>query len=261
LIPSENRPHALVTGGANGLGRAFVDQLAREGYEIHIIDNDEAGLQALHHDAIGEIVTHKINLAETGELENLIQSLAKRGLFEIVILNAGISAVGRFERIPASAHEKVLAINLDAPMLIANGLASRSAMTVGASMVFISSLSVATGYPGATSYAAAKQALAVYAASVTKPFAKLGIRVTCAFPGPIRTAHAERYAPPGASAERRMAPERAAELILKSAKAGKRTCYPGLTAKLAAMAGRIAPAFLTAKMRQVIFEKLDREVY
>ena len=255
------RPKALITGGAHGLGRALVRQLAAQGYEVHVVDHDVEGLQNLHDVSMGELVTHHIDLSDISGLENKIQNLAKRGLFDIVILNAGISATGRFEKIPVAAHQKVLAVNLTAPMLIANGLAAASAMSANSRLVFISSLSHAVGYPGAASYAASKDALAIYAKSITKPFAKIGIAVTCVFPGPVRTAHAEKYSPAGSSDKNRMLPEELATCILKAAKARKKSYYPGATAKMSRLIGQLAPGFITAKMRKLIFEKLDGEVF
>ncbi|MBL4892811.1 MAG: SDR family NAD(P)-dependent oxidoreductase, partial [Rhizobiaceae bacterium] len=187
-------------------------------------------------------------------------NLIKQGPFDIVILNAGISATGKFEKIPVKAHQKVLAVNLTAPMIIASGLA-RGGMSSKSGLVFISSLSHAVGYPGAASYAASKDALAIYAKSITKPFARIGIAVTCVFPGPVRTGHAEKYAPKGSNDKNRVAPEELALGILKAAKAKKRTYYPGPMAKISRLIGWIAPGFITAKMRKLIFEKLDSEVF
>ena len=61
----------------------------------------------------------------------------------------------------------------------------------GGTVIFVSSLSHRTGYPGAASYAASKGAIAVYAGSIRKPFRRaLGVHVACAFPGPMKTEHA-----------------------------------------------------------------------
>jgi short-subunit dehydrogenase len=132
---------------------------------------------------------------------------------------------------------------------------------VQTNIVFISSLSHATGYPGAAVYGASKDAIAVYAKSIRKPFAKLGLYVTTVFPGPVRTEHAERHAPEGAKAETRMLPDVLAVKILQAAAKNQKVLYPGLVAKLTRVLGAIAPNMMTKLMRKIIYDKLDRSVW
>ncbi len=128
-------------------------------------------------------------------------------------------------------------------------------------IAFISSLSHFTGYPGASSYAASKDALAVYAKSIRKAFKKShGIRVTTAYPGPLKTEHAARHAPENADAAKRMLPEEAATLIWGDMSKGSAFSLPGMPAKLFALLGRIAPKPLTFAMRMIIYNKLDKTV-
>ena len=121
-------------------------------------------------------------------------------------------------------------------------------MAQQSSMVFISSLSHAVGYPGASVYAGTKDGVAAYARCLQKPLARKGVRVLTVFPGPIRTDHAQLHAPEGADSSRRMEPDKLAAIILKASKTNKRVCYPGGGAKLAALIGTLAPVFATRQM-------------
>jgi short-subunit dehydrogenase len=107
----------------------------------------------------------------------------------------------------------VLRVNAEAPMVIAAALLESKHMHCsGAAMVFVSSLSHFTGYPGAASYAASKDALAIYARSMRKYAASKGVTlITVAFPGPLKTDHAERHSPEGADDSKRMDPGQAAQ--------------------------------------------------
>jgi short-subunit dehydrogenase len=246
---------ALVTGGSAGLGRAFVDELAGSGVEVVSIDRaaPEGETQATH---------LPCDLADRAAVDDLLPRLVEAGPFDLVIFNAGISATGRFEKIPLDAHLRLLTVNAETPIVLCAALASAGSIAPGATMVFVSSLSHMTGYPGAASYAASKDAVAVYAKSIRKPFHKdIGVRVCCAFPPPIRTGHAARHAPPEANAEKRMAPEEAARLILRDAASGRAMILPGAAAKGFALAGGLLPNAVTRAMRRIIFEKLDREVF
>ena len=108
------------------------------------------------------------------------------------------SASGKFEKIPLEVHQKLLRLNAETPMVMAARLAAMGKLNANARLVFVSSLSHFTGYPGAASYAASKDAIAVYAKSIRKPFARFSVRVCCVFPGPMQTAQAETHAPMGA---------------------------------------------------------------
>lgn len=251
---------ALVTGAASGLGRALALRLCANGHFVIAVDRDRESLAALAAENSKLTPVHA-DFSDIGAVEAQLPQFAAMGPFALVVLNAGISATGKFEEIPAAAHEKLLAVNAMAPMLIASSLLRQGAFEPSASLVFIASLSCFTGYPGAASYAASKDALAIYAKSIEKPFARKGVRITTAYPGPIRTPHAARHAPDGANDAARMDPDKLAGMILSAAKSGRRVVLPGAGAKLAALAGTMAPRLLTSLMRKLLFEKLDRAVW
>ena len=251
----EATPAALVTGAAKGLGAAFCRLLAARGYRLVTVDREPIAETA------PEQVHFECDLSDPEVVDRLIGGLVAHGPYSLVILNAGASATGRFATLPAEASEKLIRLNAETPMVMASSLAREGTFAPSASLVFISSLSRYTGYPGAAAYAASKDAIAVYAASIRKPFAALGIAVFCAFPGPLRTAHAERHAPPEAKAESRMEPLEAARRILAAADKGKPVILPGANARLAAAAGTLFPAFTARLMRRILHDRLDRDVF
>lgn len=241
---------ALVTGGSAGLGRGMVERLLGLGYGVVSVDRFEASTGATG------IVC---DLASREEVDRALPVIVGAGPYEVVVLNAGVSATGRFEAVPFEVYRRMMTVNAETPMLMAAALMRAGAAT--RHMAFVSSLSHFTGYPGAAVYAASKDALAVYAKSVRKPFANAGVSVTLACPGPLRTEHAERHAPAGADASRRMEPAVAARAILHATLAGKPFVAPGASAGLAVLAGRLFPGATTRQMRRLIFERLDRETW
>lgn len=246
---------ALVTGASAGLGRAFAEQLAAGGYAVTGIDRDAPGADAPFDHL-------RCDLADPGAVDTLVGDLAGRGPFGWIVLNAGISATGPFEAIPPEAHARLLAVNTEAPMMLCAGLAAAGALAPGGRLVFVSSLSHFTGYPGAASYGASKDALAVYAKSVRAPFKKaFGVSVSVACPGPLRTDHAARHTPQGADAKKRMPPDEAAKRILAAAQRGKAMITPGAGATMFAFAGRLAPGPVTGAMKRIIYDRLDRSVF
>lgn len=245
---------ALVTGGSMGLGRAMVTELASRGFEVVNVDRNEPQAEVPG-------VFRLCDLAARDQVDDLLDDLAAQAPFDLVILNAGISATGPFEDIPTQAMLRLLTVNLEAPIRIANGLRRSGGMQPGAHLVFVSSLSHFVGYPGAAAYAASKDGIAAYARSLAKASKGEGLTISCAFPGPLDTDHAERHAPQGAKASTRMVPEAAARLIIDAALSGQSEIVPGTANRLAALAGRLAPGLMTRVMGRIIFDKLGRTVF
>ncbi len=251
----------LVTGAVEGLGRALCNRLLSDGHTVIAVDHNGSGLENLKQEWGEQIGALKVDLSDRSALSDMLAELEQGEPLDGVILNAGISATGRFEDIPVSAQLKLLRINTHAPMIMASQLIQKNRMAKGGSLTLISSLSHATGYPGASTYCASKDAIAVYAKSIRTACAKKGINVLTVFPGPVRTNHAERHAPKGADAEKRMAPEELADKILSAIEHKRTTLYPGFAAKITGLAGKLFPGSLSRLMRRLIFEKLDDTVF
>ena len=179
-------------------------------------------------------------------------------------MNAGISATGGFETVPIDRQQEIVRVNLTAPMALTAALMRGDALGEGGCLVFISSLSRYVGYPGAATYSATKEGLAVFARSLRRPLGRRKVKVLTVCPGPLDTAHGTEHAPPGADASRRMNPDRAAQSILAAAgnpalaglSLGGNVLVPGLAPKCAAFAGRLFPGLATWVTRVRIFEKL-----
>jgi cyclic-di-GMP-binding biofilm dispersal mediator protein len=245
---------ALVSGAASGIGQALAERLAGDGCEIVAVDRSPHSF-----DWSGTAL--QADLSDRAAVDRLIGQLVDASPFDIVIHNAGTSATGRFEEIPADAYRRLLAVNCEAPMVITSELIRAGALPPGATLIFMASISRHTGYPGASVYAASKDTLAVYARSIRRGLRRRGVHVMTVFPGPVRTAHAERHAPPGADAGQRMEPAALADAILRAARRRRTVLYPGRQAMAGRVAGVLLPGWTTGYMRRAIFDKLDREVY
>ena len=250
---------AVVTGASAGLGLALARRLLDDGRTVLGVDRDGASLAEGVHPS-GSYRHLRCDLADPVAVDGLAARLAGSdpgpdGL-ELVAMCAGISATGRFEAIPPDAHARVLAVNAEAPLVLADALMGRGWRK--GTLVLVASLSVDVGYPGAASYAASKDALVAYGRSIAK--VRTAPAVLTVLPGPIRTEHAARHAPEGSSDAGRMDPDDLARRILDAVATGRGTLRPG-AARWAGLAGRLAPGLAVRLMRRGLFERLDREVW
>ena len=239
---------ALVTGAAEGLGAAILANLKGQGARVVAIDRQIVA------DADKML---RMDLSMRERRDALAEKLARDAPYDLVVLNAGISATGHFETIPLDAHHRVLEVNALAAIEIATIVAPM--MAENGRLVLVSSLSHRVGYPGAASYAASKDALAVFGRSMRRVLKRRRISVTIACPGPLRTEHAARHAPDGAKAETRMAPDVAARMILADADRRKRWSVPGFGNRVMFTLGGLAPNIATRAMKRLVFDRLTRD--
>ncbi len=242
----------LLTGGSSGLGAALLNACVARGDRVTVIDTARCP------DAVPPSVhwlRHDLGSADMAGWDAIETALAGQGPFDLTILNAGISATGRFECIPLAQHQQISRVNLHAPLRLCMLLQQRRAFARAGRLVFVASLSCYTGYPGAASYAASKDGLATFARSLRAALRRDGVGVQLLCPGPMDTPHASRHAPQDAKPGRRIAPDRVARLVLGASRR-RFLLLPGPGARLAAILGRIAPQGMTRIMGRVLFDKL-----
>lgn len=258
--PAGQPPVVLITGFADGIGRALAFRFARAGYIIIGVDRDVATATdtcaALRQQG-GQVRFHHADLANLTSLESLLADLHQEFRLDVLIHNAGISAAGAYENIPISAQMAVVAVNFMAPLVLTAGLLKHKRLAAGARVVFIASLSHYVGYPGAATYAATKDGIVSYARSLAVAVAGWGMSVLTVFPGPTRTAHARRYSPDNRREASRMSPERVADGIFRAVQRRERRLILGIGNQLMALLGTVAPRLTEWLMKKTLFEKMD----
>lgn len=238
----------LITGTAQGLGKAIVDELKNEEHEI-------VGLDKQQMQNTEKFESHIINMENTQKIIQFTQKDEKKK-FDWVILNAGISATGKFEEINIQAQMKVINVNMTAVMIMASQLVKNNRINENGKIIIISSLAHHTAYPAGAVYAATKSAIAIYAKSIRKKFKEKNVKLMTVFPPPIDTPHAQRYAPPNAKKHNRMKPEIVARKILKDAKMDKNQCFPSTQARTIAIIAAIMPTIIAKIMKIIIYDKI-----
>lgn len=242
-----NTPKKIViTGAAKGIGHALAQRFATEGFHVIGIDREP-------HKAETTLLS---DFSSDNDLSILIEQLKTLAPIDVLIHNAGISHVSRFEDSDLEQQQLVLQVNLFAPMRITNVLIESNTFSESASLIFISSLSHFTGYPGAAVYAMSKDGLAAYAEGLRRSESMIGKHLMTVFPGPTRTGHARRYSPDNTRESSRMLPETLAEYIFRAYQKRKRNLIPGIRNQLAAWLGRWFPSLTERMLCKAILNKL-----
>jgi NAD(P)-dependent dehydrogenase (short-subunit alcohol dehydrogenase family) len=232
--PSSDRT-ALVTGGARRIGAAIVRSLARAGYTVAIHANrSRSAGQALRAEIAasgGRVAVVSADLADHDAVVGLIgAAVAAVGPLTLLVNNAGEFEVDAFGALERARFDHQFAVNLRAPLFLAQAFASQVALGVDASIINIVDQRVFRPTPRFFSYSLTKSAL--YAATTTLAQALAPrIRVNGVAPGPTLPSprqDAEGFARQAAlvSLGRGPSPEEIAKAVLYLAQA---TSVTGVT--------------------------------
>jgi NAD(P)-dependent dehydrogenase (short-subunit alcohol dehydrogenase family) len=174
---------ALVTGGANGLGRATATRLAAAGASVVIADIEpEPGLEAAA--AIGaEFIETDVSRPEASEAAVALAQ-EKFGGLDIAFLNAGIATgCGLIEHFDLETYRRAMGVNLDGVVFGLNAVVPAMRERGGGAIVATSSLAGLTPVPYDPIYAANKHAVAGLTRSLGPVLAPEGIHFNAICPG------------------------------------------------------------------------------
>jgi len=182
---------AIVTGGANGIGRGVVERFCEERARVVIADVDEVTGAALA-DKLGEGVAFKqTDVADADQVQAVVDFASDTfGGLDVMVNNAGISgAYRRFLKDDLRDFQQVMAVDLFGVM--AGSQRAAQAMVDGGrggSIVNITSIAGILAGTGFLPYRAAKAGVIHFTRSIAVELAEHGIRVNCVAPGNISTA-------------------------------------------------------------------------
>ncbi|MBX3462582.1 MAG: SDR family NAD(P)-dependent oxidoreductase [Planctomycetes bacterium] len=210
------RPTALVTGASSGIGRAIAAALAAAGYAVVLaargrdrLDVVADGLRAQG----AEVLAATCDVRDAGAVEDLVRAaVARYGRLDVVVANAGVYARSPATSIGTADVEAALATNFwGAFHLVRAALPHLLARQAG-HLVLMASFDARKTLPHDGAYAAAKAALACYAAALRQDLRPHGVHVCTVFPGRVDTPMVDGLMVPWIS--RKVAPERVARAVL-----------------------------------------------
>lgn len=175
---------AIVTGAAQGIGRAIADGLAAEGARIVVADLHDAETAASRYPG-GLGVT--ADVADEGEVERLVDETVERcGGVDVLVNNAGLYAslaMRPFTEIPLEEWRRVMDVNVASMFLTCRAVVPVMRERGGGAIVNISSGTPFRGVPFLLHYVTSKGAIVAFTRALAKELGKDEIRVNCVAPG------------------------------------------------------------------------------
>jgi NAD(P)-dependent dehydrogenase (short-subunit alcohol dehydrogenase family) len=182
---------AVVTGGAQGIGRAIVERFLDSGAAIAIWDRDlKLAEQTAAELKANRIVVAPVDVTKLAEVERARDvTVAAFGRIDILVNNAGIAGPNlKTWEYPPEAWAQVMAVNLDGPFHCCRALVPGMIKQNYGRIVSIASIAGKEGNPNASPYSASKAALIALTKSLGKELADKDIAVNCITPAAAKTA-------------------------------------------------------------------------
>lgn len=183
---------AVVTGAAQGLGRAIAEALAAHGASVVLADLDgqacEAAAAELRDDG-GDVLAVSCDVSDPAAVERLAEiSNGWRDGIDVLVCNAGIQGPsGPLAQATDSDWDRVFAVNLRGAARLANRMLPVMARQGGGSVILMSSIAGLRGNRAIGLYGLSKAALSQLARNLAVEWGPQGIRVNAIAPGLIRT--------------------------------------------------------------------------
>ena len=190
---------AIITGASSGIGKAFIELLARDNGEFFKTPFDEIWAVARREDALnelassfepGKIVPVAADLATVEGIQTIESKLdAEKPKVGLLINSAGMGMKGRMAEKPAKALSDTIAINctalsqmikIAAPYMKQEGKYHSKIINIGSSAGFLPQ-------PGFACYAASKSYVISFSRAMSCELKPMGIDVTVVCPGPVAT--------------------------------------------------------------------------
>jgi 3(or 17)beta-hydroxysteroid dehydrogenase len=181
---------ALVTGAAQGLGKAIAAALVREGARVYVTDIN-AGLVAETAKVVGAAGHFEHDVVQEDQWRAHVASLMREvGRLDVLVNNAGVAQLAgsnALEDVPLATWRKIIAVNCEGTLLGCQSALRQMKQNGGGSIVNLSSIAGLMPTPTIAAYGFSKAGIRHLTLSVAQHGAPFKIRCNSVHPGMIRT--------------------------------------------------------------------------
>jgi short-subunit dehydrogenase len=260
-----NRPMALVTGASSGIGIALARELARHGHDLVLTARRVAPMEALAaelHDLGATATVIAADLAKPGAAAALAHDVASRGLqIDVLVNNAGLGALGRFDRMEFGRVSEMLQVNIVALTELTRLLLPPMVARGHGRIMLVSSVAAFQPGPRMAVYFASKAYVSSLGEALAYELRRTGVSVTVLCPGATNT---EFFTVAGADhstmaqrLRRMMHAADVAAIGYRGLAAGRRIVIAGLMNRILAVAGRFAPHRISLPVTDMLMMSPD----
>ncbi len=182
----------VVTGAAQGIGRAIAERMAHDGAVVYATDLHGGGMDrwatTLSADACTRVIPLCFDVTDASAVKSAMMRVTKsEGRIDVLVNNAGVVRNCRLGMVLREETELMFRVNVIAVLELIQVVGRLMARSGGGSIVNIASITAVLGSPGQVAYSATKGAVIAMTKSAAKELAPQGIRVNAVAPGMVKT--------------------------------------------------------------------------
>ncbi|WP_026928345.1 SDR family NAD(P)-dependent oxidoreductase [Granulicoccus phenolivorans] len=175
-------PSAVITGGAQGIGRAIVERFVADGYRVGVVDQNAEALAAL---AGPGIEVFPGDVRDDALIDRACTQVRGTDPLTTFVANAGVIRPAASTEQDLAEWELTVSVNLTG--VFTGTRTARGHMAAGSSVVLLSSISAVRGFAERAAYCATKSGVNGLVRSLATEWGPAGIRVNAIAPGSTRT--------------------------------------------------------------------------
>jgi NAD(P)-dependent dehydrogenase (short-subunit alcohol dehydrogenase family) len=191
VYPSLAGRPVLITGGASGIGRAFVEAFAAQGARVAFLDIDEAAGRELADRVAGKIgkdgdapLFLPCDVADAAALARTIdEAVGKLGGLKVLVANAANDSRHTLDELTPEGFDRCIAVNLKHQLFAAKAAAPAITAAGGGSVICLGSISWLNNTTGMIGYTTAKAGIHGLVRTLARLLGPDGIRVNALLPG------------------------------------------------------------------------------
>jgi 3-oxoacyl-[acyl-carrier protein] reductase len=181
--------HAVVTGGASGIGFAIAQRIIASGGRVTLWDRNEAALGTATAALGASSRGVSVDVTSQDSVQAAVAQTLKHGDIDVLVNSAGITGPNmKVWDYPLADWEQVMAINVNGLFLCCREVVPHMRERNYGRIVNIASVAGKEGNPNASAYSASKAAVIALTKSLGKELADTGVRVNCVTPAAVKTA-------------------------------------------------------------------------
>ena len=183
--------HAVITGGARGIGYAIAERMLKSGASVALWDVDASALvaAAASLSSMGKVTTETLDITdENAVAKSAASTLHHLGVIDILVNNAGIAGANlkTWDYAPQD-FRRVIEVNLISQYLCCRAIVPHMLERKYGRIVNVASIAGKEGNPNASAYSASKAGVIALTKSLGKELATNGILVNCITPAAAKT--------------------------------------------------------------------------
>lgn len=183
-----NRPLALITGGANGIGLATAEKLASQGYDLYLIDKDSDNLDLAKRKILltgAKVEIQALDLSNAATLDAAISQLVANFEIDALVNNAGVGFARTVGQTTQAEWDLTFAVNITAQFIICKHVVPQMIARGGGVIVNVASAGALVGLKNRVAYCSSKAAVVGLTRCIAADHAMDGIRINAIAPGTV----------------------------------------------------------------------------